>query len=143
MLKKIKINGIKVHSTQKPKTYYRSDSLSTEINDVILDPFLGSAATAAVAKKFREIGLALKKEKIHCRSRKVKAIKAISTEDLEIIKSKKMSQKFIGTLLEKGIINPGKLLFDGRQRWFAKLGLMGLISTKRVLFILLVHMFRV
>ena len=35
-------------------------------------------------------------------------------------------------MLEKGIINPGKLLFDGRQRWFAKVRIDGsLISDKK------------
>ena len=32
-----------------------------------------------------------------------------------------MNQEFpLVILLERGLLNPGELLFDGRQRWFAK-----------------------
>ena len=36
-----------------------------------------------------------------------------------------------GSLIEKGFINPGEILFDGRKRWFAKVRIDGsLISDK-------------
>ena len=45
-------------------------------------------------------------------------------------KSKKEEPRVpFGTLLEKGIINPGKILFDGRQRWFAKVRIDGSVIS--------------
>ena len=49
---RLKIDGQKAHSTQKPSELLeRVIRSSTNRDDIILDPFLGSGTTAAVAKK--------------------------------------------------------------------------------------------
>ena len=49
---RLKKNGKKVHSTQKPESLlHRVLLASSNKGDMILDPFLGSGTTAAVAKK--------------------------------------------------------------------------------------------
>jgi len=48
---RLKKNGKKVHSTQKPESLlHRVLLASSNKNDLILDPFLGSGTTATVAK---------------------------------------------------------------------------------------------
>ena len=36
-----------------------------------------------------------------------------------------------GSLLEKGLISPGEILFDGRRRWFAKVRIDGSLISDR------------
>jgi modification methylase len=49
---RIRTNGVKAHSTQKPEALlYRVLLASTNPGDVVLDPFFGSGTTGAVAKK--------------------------------------------------------------------------------------------
>ena len=49
---RIKSNGSKAHSTQKPEALlYRVVLSSSKVGDVVLDPFFGSGTTGAVAKK--------------------------------------------------------------------------------------------
>ena len=63
----------------------------------------------------------MKKKKIYIFSKENRCNKILSDEILETVKSKKKTKRIpFGNLLERGLINPGELLFDGRQRWFAK-----------------------
>ena len=49
---RLKKNGKKIHSTQKPESLLHRILLATSNkNDLVLDPFLGSGTSAAVAKK--------------------------------------------------------------------------------------------
>lgn len=51
---RLKNNGKKVHSTQKPESLlYRIILSSSNVGDLVLDPFMGTGTTAAVAKKLR------------------------------------------------------------------------------------------
>ena len=77
---------------------------------------------------------AVKKEKKYIieAEKRINEVKEISYEDLEITKSKKIEPKIpFGILLEKGLISPGKILFDGRQRWFAKVRVDGSLISDR------------
>ncbi len=59
---RIKVDGKKAHSTQKPEALlYRVVLASSRPGDVVLDPFFGSGTTGAVAKKLHRhwIGIEL------------------------------------------------------------------------------------
>ena len=61
---RLKKNGKKVHSTQKPESLlHRVLLASSNKNDMILDPFLGSGTTATVAKKLGRNYYGIEKEK--------------------------------------------------------------------------------
>lgn len=61
---RLKENGKKIHSTQKPESLlYRIILLTTNPNDIVLDPFSGTGTTAAVAKKLGRRYLAFDKDK--------------------------------------------------------------------------------
>jgi len=60
---RIKINGKKAHSTQKPESLlYRVLLSSSNPGDTVLDPFLGTGTTCAVAKKLRRHWIGIEKE---------------------------------------------------------------------------------
>ena len=68
---RLKKNGKKIHSTQKPESLlHRVLLASSNKGDMILDPFLGSGTTATVAKKLEEIIMELKKKKIILKQQK-------------------------------------------------------------------------
>ena len=60
---RLKKNGKKVHSTQKPESLlHRIILANTNKNDLIIDPFLGTGTTAVVAKKtWKKLLLELRK----------------------------------------------------------------------------------
>ena len=61
---RLKKNGKKVHSTQKPEALLHRILLATSNkNDLILDPFLGSGTTATVAKKLGRNYYGIEREK--------------------------------------------------------------------------------
>ena len=63
-LRDLKKNGKKVHSTQKPESLlHRVLLASSNKDDMILDPFLGSGTTATVAKKLGRNYFGIEKEK--------------------------------------------------------------------------------
>ena len=55
----------------------------------------------------------------------------LDSGDLEITQSKKDQIRIpFGSLIENGLLNPGNILFDGRQRWFAKIRIDGSVISK-------------
>ncbi len=61
---RLKNNGVKLHSTQKPEALlHRIILASSNKNDFILDPFLGSGTTAVVSKKLGRVYYGIEKEK--------------------------------------------------------------------------------
>ena len=61
---RIKTNGKKIHSTQKPESLlHRVLLASTNKGDLIFDPFLGTGTSASVAKKMGRNYFGIEKEK--------------------------------------------------------------------------------
>src|SRR5512134_2639172 len=60
---RIRLNGRKAHSTQKPEALlYRVILAASDPGDVVLDPFFGSGTTGAVAKKLHRHWLGIERE---------------------------------------------------------------------------------
>lgn len=60
-------NGEKLHSTQKPEELlYRVIAISSNKEDVILDPFGGTMTTAAMAKKLGRSSIMIEMDKKYC-----------------------------------------------------------------------------
>ncbi len=126
---RLRINGSKLHSTQKPESLISRVILSSSnINDIVLDPFLGSGTTAAVAKKYNRNWLGIEKERSYIEEarKRIDNTNVIDTESLETLKSKRNETRIpFGSLIEKGLLSPGETLFDGRKRWFARVRIDG------------------
>lgn len=127
-------NGIKVHPTQKPENLIsRIIMASSNVNDIILDPFFGTGTTGVVSKRLNRnfIGIEQNIEYIKYAQKRIQ--KTPSIKSIDVIQTPpKQKQKRIpfGSLLEKGLIIPGELLTDLRKRWTAKVRADGSLISK-------------
>ncbi len=117
---RIKKNGKKVHSTQKPESLlHRALLASTNKGDFILDPFLGTGTTAAVAKKIGRNYFGIEKEKkyFYIAEQRLKATVKIEDDYLDTIKNNKSKPRIpFGSLVELGIVKPGMNIFDQKKK---------------------------
>ena len=122
---RIKKNGKKVHSTQKPESLmHRILLASTNKNDFIFDPFLGTGTTAVVAKKLCRNYFGIEKEKKYFNTAKQRLEKTIKIEDhyLDTVKNNRSKPRIpFGSLVELGIVKPGMNIFDDKRKVNAKI----------------------
>jgi modification methylase len=121
---RLKVNGHKGHSTQKPEALlYRVLLSSTNKGDVVLDPFFGSGTTGAVAKKLGRhfIGLEREEKYIKLATARIKVVEPLKNDEMEITPAKRALPRIaFGTLIENGLIKPGTILFGPGKRHAAK-----------------------
>jgi DNA modification methylase len=121
--KRIKSNGSKAHSTQKPEgLLYRVIMASSNVGEVILDPFFGSGTTGAVAKKLGRNWIGIERDKKYVKVAQ-KRIDAITESDSEAINVEKPKQARVpfGALLENGYLHPGQSLYFVKKGVRAKI----------------------
>ncbi|HQZ12120.1 MAG TPA: site-specific DNA-methyltransferase [Devosia sp.] len=113
----------KVHPTQKPEALlYRVLSATTKPGDVVLDPFFGTGTTGAVAKKLGRhfIGIEREDSYIAAALKRIAQIRPYSAAAIEPVVSKRAAPRVaFGSLIEMGLIQPGTMLSDDRQRYAA------------------------
>ena len=117
--------GKKAHPTQKPEALLHRILIgSSNKGDIILDPFFGTGTTGAVAKKLGRKFIGIEKDKQYIEVAK-KRIDEISPHDelsLEVTKSKRALPRIpFGSLIERGILNPGEDLQSFNGRYIAKI----------------------
>ena len=131
---RLKDNGTKVHSTQKPEALlHRIVLASSNKNDFILDPFLGSGTTAVVSKKLGRSYFGIEKEKkyFEAANRRIKNTNIIKDEYLDTVQNNKSKPRIpFGSLVEMGIIKPGSVLFDQKRKFNAKIMADGSLKHK-------------
>jgi modification methylase len=110
-------NGEKGHSTQKPEALlYRVILSSSNPGDVVLDPFLGSGTTAAVARRLHRNWIGIEQEERYVRLAQER-IDAIQPEPFdasafEVRSRKKMAARApFSALVEAGYLQPGRVLY--------------------------------
>src|SRR5689334_4324728 len=114
---RIRTNGAKAHSTQKPESLlYRILLASSNPGDVVLDPFFGTGTTGAVAKKLGRnwIGIERDKKYIKVAQRRIDAVQTADEESLNVEKRKQARIPF-GALLENGLLQPGQSLYFAKN----------------------------
>ena len=131
---RLKKNGKKVHSTQKPEALlHRIILATTNKGDTILDPFLGTGTTAVVAKKLGRKYYGIEKEKKYFRAANDRINKAKVIEDNcldTIVNNKSKPRVPFGSLVELGVLKPGTVLFDPKKKFNAKIMVDGSIKYK-------------
>ena len=131
---RLKNNGIKVHSTQKPEALlHRIILASSNKNDFILDPFLGSGTTAVVSKKLGRSYYGIEKERMYfeAANKRIKNTDIIKDEYLDTIQNNKSKPRIpFGTLIELGVIKPGTEIYDQKKKNYAKVMIDGSIKSK-------------
>lgn len=120
---RIRTNGIKVHSTQKPEALlYRVIMAASNPGDLVLDPFFGTGTTGAVAKKLGRNWIGIEREKKYVRiaQKRIEAVQKADEEALHVEKRKQRRVPF-GALLENGLLHPGQTLYFTRNGTKAKI----------------------
>ena len=117
---RLKKNGKKIHSTQKPEALLHRIILATTIKgDSIFDPFLGTGTTAVVAKKLGRNYYGIEKEKKYFKAacERIKKTKVINDSYLDTIENNKSKPRIpFGSLVELGMLKPGTSLFDSKKK---------------------------
>ena len=131
---RLKKNGRKIHSTQKPEALlHRIILATTNKGDAIFDPFLGTGTTAVVSKKLGRNYFGVEKNKKYFIAAKERIEKTIKIPDdcLDTIENNKSKPRVpFGSLVELGIIKPGTSLFDPEKKINAKIMADGSIKYK-------------
>jgi len=126
-------SGEKAHPTQKPESLlYRVIMAASKPGDVILDPFFGTGTTGAVAKKLGRnfIGCERESDYIAVAKKRIKAIKTVKDPSLLITPTKRQAPRVpFGTLLERGLLEPGTQLSDAKGRYTATVRADGTLSS--------------
>ena len=115
-------NGEKLHPTQKPEALlYRVLLASSKPGDVVLDPFFGTGTTGAVAKKMGRnfIGIERDAEYVAGARARIAQVEPMSDCALEYTVKKKVQRIPFGSLLERGLLQPGDVLSDASGKHFA------------------------
>ena len=117
---RLKIDGEKAHSTQKPEALlYRVILASSNPGDVVLDPFFGTGTTGAVARRLhrRWIGIEQEPRYVELARRRIAAVQpACDDEDLYRTSNPRRRKRIpFGMLLEYGLLEPGQTLYFGKR----------------------------
>jgi modification methylase len=125
--------GVKAHPTQKPEALlHRVIMASTKPGDVILDPFFGTGTSGAVAKRLGRgfIGIEASPDYANVARKRIAAVQPMVDATLVTTPGKRTEARIpFGWVVERGLLNPGDILFDDRRRWTAKVRADGQIVT--------------
>ncbi len=116
-------NGNKIHSTQKPEALlYRIILSTSNLGDIILDPFMGSGTTGAVAKKLGRNFIGIEKEDkyIEAANKRIAEVKPYKNQILKYPLEVKKPKVPFGNLIESGFIKPGEKLFSKNRKFEAE-----------------------
>ncbi len=115
---RLKQNGTKAHSTQKPEALlYRVILSSSNPGDVVLDPFFGTGTTGAMARKLgrKWIGIERDEKYIQLARERIEMVQPVvdGVQNLEKLRAGRAERIPFGALLENGLLQPGQQLYFG------------------------------
>ena len=132
---RIKIDGDKAHSTQKPEALLeRVIVSSSNIGDVVLDPFLGSGTTAAVAKRRGRHWIGVEKEDAYIRVAEQRIAEVVPLMEDELrergwVEPAKPPRVAFKTLVDDGFIQPETVLLHRKNGVPATVNADGTITS--------------
>ncbi len=132
---RIKVNGQKAHSTQKPaELLYRVIISSSNVGDVVLDPFFGSGTTGAVAKRLGRNYIGFEREEfyIDVARKRIEKIVPLTQELLEYKVDNKKPKVPFGNLIEKGFVKIGEEVFSQKKQHAAIINADASISFNNI-----------
>lgn len=113
-------HGLKLHPTQKPEALlHRVILAATNPDDVVLDPFSGTATTATVAKRLNRHFIGIERHPAYveagwARLREMRAAPAHVTSSAPARRD--APRIAFGVLVERGMVPPGTALHDRLRR---------------------------
>lgn len=113
---RLRVNGAKAHATQKPEALlYRVLLSSSNPGDIVLDPFFGSGTTGAVARRLhrRWVGIERDEQYVRVAAERISQIEPAPFDPATFAFPRKRARARLpfGTLLERGLLEPGQQLF--------------------------------
>ncbi|RBM09594.1 site-specific DNA-methyltransferase [Novacetimonas cocois] len=116
-------HGLKLHPTQKPESLlHRVLIASTNVDDVVLDPFTGTGTTPAMARRLRRrfIGIERHPDYAEAAIGRARREKPVPLDSVLTTPARRESPRIpFGTLVERGILPAGTILMDRQKRVFA------------------------
>ena len=113
-------HGLKLHPTQKPEALlHRVLLASTAPGDVVLDPFLGTGTTAAVAKRLQRHFIGIERHPAYAEAAigRVRRERRGSADSVAATPTKREAVRVpFGSLVERGLLAPGTELTDLGRR---------------------------
>lgn len=117
-------DGKKAHPTQKPESLlHRVLMATTNMGDLVLDPFFGTGTTGAVAKKLGRhfIGIEQEQDYIDHAKKRIDALDFNNDATLiQPINKRTQPRIPFGSLIENGLLEPGTVLFNNSRRYTAR-----------------------
>ena len=115
---RLKVNGAKLHSTQKPEALlYRVLMASSNPGDVLLDPFFGTGTSGVIAKRLNRRWLGIERDPVYVDAARQRIGNTLAGDpDPEVFKIKNPRSEArlpMGMLLENGLLTPGQVLYFG------------------------------
>ena len=127
-------NGHKVHPTQKPEALLARVILSaSKPGDVILDPFLGSGTTAAVAKRLGRHFIGIERDATYADAAQARIDAVEPLPDLALIPAptaREAPRIAFNSLVERGLLTPGTQLTDAKAKVRAMVRADGTLSLE-------------
>ena len=128
--------GNKLHPTQKPESLlYRVIMASTNVGDVVLDPFFGTGTTGAVAKKLGRnfIGIERDINYVKGAQARIDAVEPVENAMcLEMVSKKRQPRVPFGAVVERGFLNPGDFLYDAHRKHCAVVRSDGTLKSENM-----------
>ena len=128
-------DGAKLHPTQKPEALLHRVILAcTNPGEVILDPFLGTGTTAAVARRLGRHFIGIERDRGYAAAAacRIAAVEPLPDAATQTTPGKREQPRIpFGTLVERGLVPPGSLLVDRARRWSATVTADGAIRCGR------------
>ncbi len=113
-------HGLKLHPTQKPEALlHRVLLASTNPGDIVLDPFLGTGTSAAVARRLHRhyIGIERHPAYVEAALGRVRRVRPAPLEGMGTTPDKRDAPRVpFGTLVERGLLPPGTVLTDRTRK---------------------------
>jgi modification methylase len=113
-------HGLKLHPTQKPEALlHRVLLASTSPGDIVLDPFLGTGTTAAVAKRLQRHFIGIERHPAYAEAAigRVRAEKIAPDAGLVTMPTRRDAPRIsFGSFVESGVVPPGAELVDRMRR---------------------------
>jgi len=113
-------HGLKLHPTQKPEALlHRVLLASTSPGDIVLDPFAGTGTTAVVAKRLHRHFIGIERHPAYAEAAigRVRATKPAPLQGQLTTPTKRDAPRVpFGSLVERGLIAAGTLLYDRARR---------------------------
>ncbi len=114
-------NGDKAHPTQKPEALlHRVLVGTTNVGDVVLDPFFGTGTTGAVAKKLGRHYIGIEREAAYreVAEKRLGNTRRFDRAGLDVTTSKRAEPRVpFGQIIERGMLHPGEVLesYNGKR----------------------------